>query len=205
MMTPMDDDAGQRPAVDLPEELRFVLDVEPLKEIERQNPLATGERRERVAEHSWHLAIAAVLLKDFAEEDVDLGHATLLAVVHDVVERYVGDTFAFGDGIAGQHDREHVAMGQVRQSTDSKAIQKLVDYWQEYEEQSSPAARFVKGLDAILPIVQNYSNLENSSWRLHGVAADKVSARLHSHGNPGALREIGDKMISDAKARGYLT
>lgn len=197
-------DADRKPTVDLPEELRFVLELEALKDLERQNPLATGERRERVAEHSWHLAVAAVLLADYAEEDVDLGRAALLAVVHDVVERFVGDTFAFGDNTTDQHQREHDAMRQLACTTSARGIQRLVECWREYEEQSTSTARFVKGIDAVLPIVQNYSNPEHSSWKTHGVAADKVRARLRSHGNPGALSGMAEEMISDAQDRGYL-
>ncbi len=81
--------AEEAPA-ELPEEMRFLLEVEDLKEIERQNPLAKGDRRERVAEHSWHVAVAAILLQDFSDESeaVDLGRAALLAVAHDVVETW---------------------------------------------------------------------------------------------------------------------
>ncbi|GLH99811.1 HD domain-containing protein [Phytohabitans aurantiacus] len=198
-------ESTQSSAVELPEELRFVLDLDALKDLERQNPLTVGSRRERVAEHSWHVAIAALLLQDFADEDIDLGHAVLLAVVHDVVERFVGDTFAFGDGKAGQHEREHTAMKRLRESTDAKAIQRLVDCWQEYEAQETATARFVKGLDALLPIAQNFSNPEQSSWVAHRVAAEKVRTRLRSHGAAGRLREIAEQMISSAQARGYLT
>lgn len=203
-MTSATHDAERKPGVELPEEVRFALEVEPLKDLERQNPLATGERRERVAEHSWHLAVAAVLLADYAEEEIDLGRATLLAVVHDLVERFVGDTFAFGDGTADQHQREHAAMLELERSTGAKGVHRLVGLWREYEEQATPTARFVKGLDAILPIVQNYCNPDNSSWKMHGVDGDKVRARLRSHGSPGALSGMAEEMISDAVARGYL-
>src|SRR5688500_600384 len=90
---------AEQDAVTFPEELRFVMDLDALKEVERKNPLSVGERRERVAEHSWHLATAAILLHDFADENVDIAHASMLAVVHDIVELFVGDTFAFGEDV----------------------------------------------------------------------------------------------------------
>lgn len=192
--------------VKLPAELSFLLDLEALKDVERQNPLAGNPRRERVAEHSWYLAVAAILLRDEADEDVDLGKAALLAVAHDIVEQFVGDTFAFGADTDGQFDREHLAMQELAKRSESAGVQRLVAYWHEYEDQVTPEARFVKGLDALLPILQNYHNIEHSSWRNHGVAGDKVLARLNNHGNMGeTLRSIGQEMIKDAQAQHYLT
>jgi putative hydrolase of HD superfamily len=192
-------------AVQLPAELQFVLELDALKDLERHNPLSTGERRERVAEHSWHLAMAAILLQEFAADDVDVARAALLAVVHDVVEHFVGDTFAFGTDTTDQDSREQTAMKQLRASSDSKAIQLLVDYWEEYEYQTTATARFVKGLDALLPIAHNYSNPEQSSWIKHGVSADKVRHRLDTHGEVGKLRGVGEEMIQSAHKQGFLT
>jgi 5'-deoxynucleotidase YfbR-like HD superfamily hydrolase len=192
--------------VKLTAELGFLLDLESLKDVERQNPLAGNPRRERVAEHSWYVAVAAILLRDEADEDVDLGKAALLAVAHDIVEQFVGDTFAFGADTGGQFDREHLAMRELARRSESAGVQRLVAYWHEYEDQKTPEARFVKGLDALLPILQNYHNIEHSSWRNHGVAGDKVLARLNNHGNMGeTLRSIGQEMIKDAQAQHYLT
>lgn len=188
------------------EELDFLLELEALMDIERQNPLAGNPRRERVAEHSWFLALAAILLRDDVRHDIDLGRAVTLAVVHDVVEKFVGDTFAFGDAAAGQFDREHHAMAELRKRTGSAGIHRVIELWQEYEDQKSPEARFVKGLDALIPITQNYNNIEHSSWLRHHVAADKVVARLNNHGDVGeTLRPIAQQMIEDAQVRGFLT
>jgi putative hydrolase of HD superfamily len=194
-------------SVKLTTELDFLLDLDELKNVERQNPLASSPRRERVAEHSWSLAMAAILLRDEASEAVDLGRAVTLAVVHDVVERLVGDTFAFGHETQGQFHREHEAMARLENDNDdSPGILRMIEYWREYEDQKTPEARFVKGLDALLPIAQNYLNLEHSSWRKHHVEADKVLARLNNHGDVGeTLRPMGEGMIADAKALGYLT
>jgi putative hydrolase of HD superfamily len=203
-MTDTPSSTAHQTAVDIPVELRFLLELDALKDVERQNPLSSGTRRERVAEHSWHLAIAAILLRDSVDSNVDLGHAALLAVVHDVVESLVGDTFAFGDDTDGQYDREHAAMNSLRDKYDSKAIRRLIDIWEEYEQQESAEAKFVKGLDALLPIAQNYQNLEHSSWRRHGVTADRVYARLNNHGDVGKLRAVGEEMIASAKNQGFL-
>lgn len=191
--------------VKLSEELELVRDLDALKDVERQNPLAGNSRRERVAEHCWHLAAATIVLSDYVDTGIDLGRAVQLAVVHDVVEMFVGDTFAFGD-TSDQYQREHDAMAKLIERTGSAGVRRLVELWQEYEDQASDEAKFVKGLDALLPIMHNYSNPDHSSWLQHGVGADKVLARLNSHGNMGkTLREFGEEMINDAKDQGYLT
>ncbi len=116
----------------------------------------------------------------------------------------MGDTFAFGDEVIDQHEREHAAMRKLRESTRSPGVHRLIDFWEEYEAQATPTARFVKGLDAILPIAQNYSNPEQSSWRAHGVSAENVHKRLRSHGETGRLRKYAEQMIDSAKHRGDL-
>jgi putative hydrolase of HD superfamily len=160
----MADDRREDILKDLPEEVKLLLQFEVLKELKRQNPLAMAERKERVGEHSWHLALSVLLLAEFASEPIDIARAALLAIVHDTVEAFVGDTFAFGPDVSGQWSREHQAMKGLKESFDSKAIHRLVDLWQEYEDQETSEARFVKGMDAFLPIVLNYMNVEHSSW-----------------------------------------
>jgi putative hydrolase of HD superfamily len=190
---------------DHPEELKLLLDLEALKDLERRNPLSTGKRRECVGEHSWYLALAVLLLRPLADEEIDVCRAVTLAVIHDVVENFAGDTFAFGD-TTGQHEREHAAMAALHERSRSDAVAELVELWHEYERQDTPEARFVKGLDAFLPIMQNFRNPNHSSWRMYGVAAEQVRERLRTHGDPGKLlRDIAEEMIGHAHARGVLT
>lgn len=189
----------------MPEEARLVFMMESLKEEVRQNPLATSNRKERVAEHSWHVALAVVLLADFSPEPIDIAKAVLLATIHDTVEAVVGDTFAFGDQVSTQVNREQEGMRQLRRNYPSKATQRLVDLWEEYEAQETAEARFVKGVDAFLPIVMNFENSQNSSWVEHGVRADQVRKRLNRvRSSLGLLADINDKMINEAESRGDL-
>jgi len=188
---------------DIQDDLGFLLRLDGLKEIQRQNPLSTSDRRENVAEHSWHVAIAAMLMSGYAQEKIDVAQAVALAVVHDVVELLVGDTFAFGDGVADQAQREEAAMSRL-DSHASPAVREMVRFWREYEEQQTPEARFVKGLDAVLPIALNFTNLGQSSWAKYGVEKEKVQARLDTHGDPGLLRGPAMQMIEAAHDKGVL-
>lgn len=190
----------------LPEAARLLFDIEVLKDVERQNPNANGVRRELVAEHSWFIAMGVVLLAEFSPQKIDVARAVLLATVHDVVEAFVGDTFAFGAEVATQHSREHNAMTQLREKYDGNtAVERLVDLWNEYENQETAEAKFVKGIDAFMPIVLNYSNIEQSSWLQHGVEGSKVLKRLaRVEESLGILAAINKSMIAQAISDGYL-
>lgn len=190
----------------LPEAARLLIDVEALKDLARQNPNAKGSRRELVAEHSWFIAIGVVLLAEFSPQKLDIARAVLLATVHDVVEVFVGDTFAFGTEVATQHNREQEAMTQLRAThSKNKAITRLVDLWEEYEAQETAEAKFVKGIDAFIPILLNYSNIDQSSWIQHKVEAAKVFKRLaRVEASLGELAEINKAMINQATDDGYL-
>jgi putative hydrolase of HD superfamily len=189
----------------LPPEVKLLLTLEQLKDEERNNPLACNTRKERVAEHSWFVALSIPLLAQYSPEPLDVPKATLLAIVHDLAEAFVGDSFAFGPDVAQQHSREHDAMNKVRASADSTAIQSLVDLWLEYEAQETAEARFVKGMDAFIPILLNFTNIKSSSWVEHGVNADQVRMRLAKiRDHIGALAGINDEMINQAQAEGYL-
>lgn len=202
----MDSEARAAILASLPEEASLLLVLDRLRDEVRANPLGQGERRERVAEHSWFVAVAVPLLAGFSPEPIDVARATLLAVVHDLAEAFTGDTFAFGPDVAGQRVREHLAMDALDVESRSAAITTLVGLWRDYEDQATPEARFVKGLDAFLPILLNFANIEHSSWVEHGVRAAQVSARLDRVRDfIGRLAAINDQMISQARADGHLT
>src|SRR5215813_5336036 len=201
----MDSDSRTGIMASLPEEVSLLLKLERLDEVERQNPLASSARKERVGEHSWFIALSVALLADYAPEPIDISKATLIAIVHDVVEAFVGDTFAFGPDVVDQHDREHAAMEKVLAECSSPAVERLVALWDEYEAQKTPEARFVKGLDAFVPILFNFANVEHSSWLEHGVHASQVQQRVDRVRQAiGDLAAINDKMIQQAQHDGDL-
>jgi putative hydrolases of HD superfamily len=201
----MDAEARAGIIASLPEEVSLLLRIEELDEIERQNPLASNPRKERVGEHSWFIAVCVPLLAAFSSEPIDIPKATLLAVVHDVVEAFVGDTFAFGPDVVDQHSREHAAMQKLTSEYSSPSVARLVELWDEYEAQETPEARFVKGIDAFVPILFNFTNVEHSSWVEHGVRAEQVQKRLDRVRNAlGNLAAINDQMIRQAQSDGNL-
>jgi putative hydrolases of HD superfamily len=151
-----------------------------LKHVDRQNPTLTGGRPERTAEHSWHLAFAVYLLADYASEKIDVERAVLLAVLHDVPEALVGDTFVYGSEEASRRTREEAAIRELAARLPAELAADVVAKWQEYEFTRSAEGRFVMALDVLLPVLLNFSNIQCSSWVRHGVRADMVRERIKS-------------------------
>lgn len=157
----------------------ILLEMDRLKQVVRQNPIASGARRETTAEHSWHLALSVVLFSRFAAESVDINQAVLLAIVHDIPEVFVGDTFVYSPRINLRHRNEVAAMkALVTQHRELHEIGTIVEKWNEYESCLSPEGRFVMAMDVLLPVFLNFANVEHSSWLRHGVTDDQVRSRI---------------------------
>jgi len=200
-------DEEQRRAIldQLPEAAKLAIDLDRLKNEKRENPLTSGDRKELVAEHSWHVALTVALLADYSSEPINLGHAALLANIHDVAEAFVGDTFAYGPNAETRAQRERVAMEELRDSSSAPAVRRLFDLWEEYEAGETSEARFANAIDTFLPIVMNFMNIDNSSWVEHHVAAKQVIARLDRVRNTmGDLAALSDAIIEQARRDGDL-
>lgn len=182
---PIDQPAAESPVDDVQATLRFFLEVDRLKEVERRNYLATGSRRENTAEHSWHLGIATMIMAPFASEPVDLAHAMCMALVHDIVEIDAGDTFAYDQGAANdtKEAREQAAADRLFGLLPAAMGQHFRALWDEYERGDTPEARYVMAVDRMAPMLLNLAE-GGSTWREYGITRDRVIARNGPHIQP---------------------
>ena len=160
--------------------LRFLLEADKLRRIERQTYLSDRSRRENSAEHSWHLALAIVLFSDAAHATgVNLERAIQIALVHDLVEIYAGDTFVYADMQAQEAriERELSAATQLFGMLDDEQGAEFRALWEEYEFKTSPEARFVAAFDRLCPMLLNFAS-GGSSWRPNGVTIGQVRQRV---------------------------
>lgn len=160
--------------------LRFLLEADKLRRVERQTYISDGSRRENSAEHSWHLALALLLFSDAAREaGVDLERALQLALVHDLVEIYAGDTFVYADEAAqtARVEREKLAAKRLFGELPDEQNREFEDLWEEYETKESPEARFVAAFDRMCPMLLNFAS-GGRSWRKHGVSIAQVRERI---------------------------
>ena len=193
------------PADRLEQQIAFIVEIDRLKTIVRQNYLADGSRRENTAEHSWHVTLMAVILSEHAAEPVDRARVLELLLVHDLVEIDAGDTFAY-DSVGEQTKaaREQAAAERIFGLLPAAQAERLRAAWDEYEASETPEARFALSLDRLMPMIHN-SLTEGRAWQANGVTADKVRHRAESisRGAP-ALGALAGKLIASSVAAGFL-
>lgn len=182
----------------LKKQLDFVLELDKLKYIERRSYVADGSRHENDSEHSWHLALMAIILSEYANEPVDLLHVIKMVLIHDVVEIDAGDTYAYDSaGNATKREREEKAADRIFHILPEDQAKEMRDIWEEYEECITPEAKFANTLDRVQPLMLN-DITGGKSWKEHGVAASQVldrneNTRLGSEKLWGHVKGLIDK------------
>ena len=188
----------------LREHLTFLIEIDKLKTVLRQSPLAAAPRRENDAEHSWHLALMVLVLAEYADEPVDVGHTIKLVVVHDLVEIYAGDTPIY-DAEAGvsQQEREVAAADRLFGILPTDSGRVLRALWDEFEARETPEARFAKAMDRLQPLLLNWM-AKGGTWRTPGVTADGVRSRKAVIGEASTtLWEAATHLIDEGERRGW--
>lgn len=161
----------------LRQQLSFILELDKEKNILRQTHLSGHGRRENDAEHAWHMAIMAYLLREYANEAVDIGKVMLMCLIHDVVEIEAGDTYAYdAAGLATQKEREEAAKVKLYSMLPADQAAELMALFDEFEAWETPESRFAHAMDNLQPLLLNDSN-DGGDWREHRVSAEQVYGR----------------------------
>ena len=161
----------------LKKQLDFILEVDKVKNIVRQTYLSDGKRKENDAEHSWHLALMAVLLKEYSNEEVKLERVSPMVLSHDLVEIDAGDTYAFDEvGKMTQSSREREAADRIFGMLPDDQGQRFRLLWEEFEAYETPEARFAHMLDNCQPMFLNDAT-NGRSWEEHHVKKSQIYSR----------------------------
>ena len=161
----------------LKKQLEFSLEIDKEKNIFRQTHLSGHGRNENDAEHAWHMAIMAFLLKEYANEEVDISKIMLMCLIHDVVEIDAGDTYAYDEvNLKTQKEREDKAKERIFSMLPDDQKDILISLFDEFEEGKTPEAKFAKAMDNLQPLLLNNSN-NGGDWRMHGVNKTQVYGR----------------------------
>lgn len=189
----------------LQQQMDFILEIDKEKNILRQTHLSGHGRRENDAEHAWHMAIMAYLLREHANEPVDILKVILMCLIHDVVEIDAGDAYAYDPAaLASQKEREDRAKERIYSLLPPDQKEALIALFEEFEANETPEARFAHAMDNFQPLLLNHSN-NGGDWREHGVSAAKVYGR-HSKTRLGSERlyEVTDQLLRENIRKGNI-
>ncbi len=161
----------------LEQQVQFLTEIDKMKNIFRQNYLADGSRKENDAEHSWHIVLAAVLLKEHAEAEIDLLKVMTMALIHDLVEIDAGDTYAYDDKAAEtKREREVKAAERIFGMLPEDQGAYFRELWEEFEAYESDDAKYAHLLDNFQPLLLNSAS-GGKSWTEHGVRKSQIYKR----------------------------
>lgn len=158
-------------------QLAFALELDKEKNVFRQTHLSGHGRRENDAEHAWHMAVMSYLLREYANEEVDVARVMLMCLIHDVVEIDAGDTYAYDEeGKATQTAREEEAKKRIFSLLPDDQAAELMAVFDEFAAYETAESKFAHAMDNLQPIILNNSN-DGSDWAEHGVSAEQVYGR----------------------------
>jgi putative hydrolases of HD superfamily len=189
-------------------QIDFLQEIDTLKQIFRRTYILDGSRRENDAEHSWHLAMMALLLSEYAGTDeLNLFRVVTMVLLHDVIEIDAGDTYLYDVQAAkDKAERELRAADRIFGLLPEDQEQEFRTLWEEFEARVTPEARFAALLDRLQPLIHNYVT-KGASWQEHGVTSAQVKTRWQTDDLRDAapvLWDYAQELIHDSVERGYL-
>lgn len=187
------------------QQIEFIKEIDKVKYIQRKTRLFHSDRNENDAEHSWHLALMAIVLAEYTNEPVDILKVIKMVLIHDIVEIDAGDTFIY-DTIKNHMntDAERAAATRIFGMLPSGQAEELLTIWEEFEAGYSPEAKFARAMDRLEPLLQNTSN-NGGTWQEFGVDHAKVYAKKQviKEGSD-SLWKYAEQLLEDSVAKGIL-
>ncbi len=190
---------------DFEKQINFIMESDKLKNIGRQTYLGDASRKETDAEHSWHLALMAVVLSGCSNEAIDVLKAVKMALLHDVIEIDAGDTYAYDmEGNRTKREREAKAADRIFGLLPEAQAREYRQLWEEFEAMETPEAKFVNMLDKVQPILQNDAS-GGKSWAEHGVRLSQVLARnARTHEGSEKLWDYAESLLEKNAQKGVF-
>lgn len=187
-------------------QISFIVEIDKLKEVYRRSFIMEATRNENDAEHTWHLAMMAVLLTEYVDtKDLDLLRVLKMILIHDLVEIDAGDTFAYDpQGQLDKKDREERAAERIFNLLPKDQAEEVFALWREFETGQTEEAKYAHALDKLQPVLQNYYT-QGKSWRQHKVSSNQVLARVSVIKDSSVqLWKYTVELIEDAVKKGFL-
>jgi len=190
----------------LKQQIQFIIEIDKLKQIIRQTYLTDSSRQENSVEHSWHLAVMAMVLSEYANEpDIDLGKVIKMVLVHDIVEIDAGDTFLYDPELTeSKIQRELAAADRIFSLLPEDQAAEFRGLWDEFEFRETKEAKFAFALDRFQPMLHNVVT-KGKAWQKHGVKKSQV-IRKNTPMQEGAadLWEYMSNLLDGAAEQGFI-
>ena len=189
----------------LKKQIAFALEIDKEKNIFRQTHLSGHGRNENDAEHAWHMAIMAYLLREYSNEPIDIAKVMLMCLIHDIVEIDAGDTYAYDEEkLKTQTAREDAAKERIFSMLPDDQKAELIQLFDEFEEYETAESKFAHAMDNFQPLILNNSNGGND-WKEHGVSAETVYGRQRkTRLGSEKIFEVTDGIIQENIRKGSL-
>ena len=161
----------------LEKQLAFALEIDKEKNVFRHTSLSGYGRKENDAEHAWHMAVMAYLLKEYSNEEIDISKVMIMCLIHDIVEIEAGDSYAYDEAeLATQKEREDAAKEKIFSMLPSDQKEDFIALFDEFEAYETPEAKFAHVMDNLQPLILNDSN-NGGDWKENNVTAKQVYVR----------------------------
>ncbi len=189
----------------LVKDINFIVEIDKMKSIYRRTEVINEKKREDDAQHSWHIAIMAMVLHEYCDEEIDLLKTIKMLLIHDLVEIYAGDTFCY-DKIANgdKKDREKIAAEKIFGLLEEDKGEEFKALWEEFEAMETPEAKFSASMDRLQPMLNNYNN-GGGTWKEYSVPKEDILKRIEPvKYSSKKLWEFVLYMLEDAQKKGYI-
>lgn len=190
----------------LKKQISFLIEIDKLKNVFRQSLISDKSRNENDAEHSWHMAMYATILEEYAPKGTNILKVIKMALVHDIIEIYAGDTFLYDEEMTkSKEKREKEAAEKVYSILPSEQGKEIKSLWEEFEQKKTNEAIFCATLDRIQPIILNYLT-EGGTWKKHNVTKEMVLKKgyLIFENADERLKKFVLNIINESVEKGYL-
>ena len=189
----------------LSQQIAFILEVEKLKTVLRRTLLLDRSRVENDAEHTWQLALMAMVLSEQSREKVELVRVLKMLLIHDIVEIDAGDTFAYDTVLAAsQAERELKAAERIFALLPEDQAKEFRALWDEFEAKASAESRFANAMDRLQPLLHNFFT-DGGTWSAGGITAANVERRMQPIGMASdTLGDLSAQLIALAVEQGIL-
>jgi len=189
----------------LQQQVAFIKEIDKLKYIQRKTKLFNSDRNENDAEHSWHLALMALVLAEHADKPIDVLKVVKMVLIHDIVEIDAGDIFIYDTVLNHTNtEQETLAAQRIFGLLPKEQAEEFIAIWQEFEDGITDEAKFAKAMDRFEPLLQNTSN-NGGTWREFDVPYQKVydKKKVIKEGST-VIWDYAENLINESVEKGIL-